>query len=255
MIRLAVFQDEAAGRWPERLARLDAALAAEQAGSLDLVVAPELFTTGYGPREAVLAFDAAADAAAEGELAERCRRHRIAIAYGTPEPVAGQRYNTARLLDRDGRRLTAHRKRALPPQDVEAVFTPGERVDVVAWEGRVLALLVCFDVEFPENVRAAARAGAELVLVPTALWDRCPIVARRVVPVRAFENGVFVAYANYAGPHAGTTYLGESVVAGPDGTELARAGAAPGLVRADIDTAAIAAARARLPFLAMSAAL
>lgn len=250
MIRLAVVQDAAAGTWPERLARLDVALA--RLDAVDLVLCPELFTTGYGPPAALLAFDEAADRATEADIAARARRLGAGFAYGTIEPAGDRRFNVARLLDRSGRRLATQRKMALPPQSWEAVFTTGTQLSVVDWEGWRLGLLVCFDIEFPENARGLAERGAELLLVPTALGRACPIVARRVVPVRAFENGVFVAYANYAGPHGGTTYLGESVIAGPDGAELARAGAVPTCLTATLDRPAIAAARARLPFLELA---
>jgi len=254
-MRLGVFQDAAESAFEDRLARLDTALAAacaDGSGPLDLVLCPELFTTGYGPYACVAAYDDAAARAAEGALADLARRHRVALVYGTVDHSAHGRHNAARLVDRDGRPLARHAKRALPPFAVESLFEPGAETTVVTWEGLKLGLLVCFDVEFPENVRAAARAGAELILVPTALWDRVPIVARMVVPVRAYENGVFVAYANYCGPNDGETYLGESVIAAPDGRDLARAGKAPALITATLDRHEIARARAFLPFLELA---
>jgi predicted amidohydrolase len=251
-MRLGVFQDAADARFDDRLARLDAALRAAEA-RFDLILCPELFTTGYGPYERVAAYDEKAARAAEGALGDLARRHRTALVYGTVDHGARGRHNAARLVDRDGRPLARHAKRALPPFAVETLFAPGAETTVVTWEGVKLGLLVCFDVEFPENVRAAARAGAELILVPTALWARVPIVARMVVPVRAYENGVFVAYANYCGANAGETYLGESVICAPDGRDLARAGKEPCLLAATFDRAEIARARAFLPFLELSA--
>jgi predicted amidohydrolase len=250
-MRLGVRQDRADADFDDRLARLDAALAAD--GPFDLVLCPELFTTGYGPYARVAAYDEAAARAAEGALGELARHHRTALVYGTVDHAATGRHNAARLVDRDGRPLARHAKRALPPFEVETLFAPGAETTVVTWEGVKLGLMVCFDVEFPENVRAAARAGAELILVPTALWTRVPIVARMVVPVRAYENGVFVAYANYCGPHAGATYLGESVVCAPDGRALARAGSGAGIIDARLDFDEIARARAFLPFLELAA--
>jgi len=110
-------------------------------------------------------------------------------------------------------------------------------------------------VEFPETVRSAALAGAHLVIAPTALSDRWPVVARQVIPTRAFENGLFVAYANHAGAHGDVSYLGESCIVGPDGRDLARAGAAPSVIAAALDPAAITAAREAIPFLTDCAGL
>ena len=65
--------------------------------------------------------------------------------------------------------------------------------------GLKAALLICYDVEFPESVRALALAGAELVIVPTALMQPFDVVAKTIVPARAYENQLFVAYANRCG--------------------------------------------------------
>src|SRR3546814_13294505 len=77
------------------------------------------------------------------------------------------------------------------------LFTPGTpQSDLRDFDGVRLGFLICYDVEFPENVRRLARAGAELILVPTALPQGhfAAFIATSVVPVRAFENQVFVVY-------------------------------------------------------------
>ena len=109
--------------------------------------------------------------------------------------------------------------------------------------------MICYDVEFPENVRQAALAGAHVVIVPTALGRSWPIVANQVIPTRAFENGVYVVYANHAGTEGQTEYLGESCVAGPDGQFVARADSSACILVAEIDSKAIVAARAKIPYL------
>src|SRR5690606_14610277 len=70
-----------------------------------------------------------------------------------------------------------------------------------------------------------AKAGAELVVVPTALpqGPHAAFIATSVVPVRAFENQVFVVYANHAGSDANFAYAGLSCAAAPDGRRLAAA--------------------------------
>ena len=88
---------------------------------------------------------------------------------------------------------------------------------IVRQGGLNLGLLICYDVEFPENVRRLAQAGADAVLVPTALpvGGSADFIADHMIAVRAFENQVFVAYVDncgrdgdfgYAGPfsHLGT---------------------------------------------------
>lgn len=70
-----------------------------------------------------------------------------------------------------------------------------------------------------------------------------------MIPTRAYENGGYLAYANSTWVEHGMTYLGQSVIAAPDGQEVARAGAAPGILYADLDGAKVTTAQARLPYL------
>ena len=96
-----------------------------------------------------------------------------------------------------------------------------------------------------------ALLGVNLVLVPTALpvSDAGPFIAGSVIPVRAFENQVFVAYANHCGRDAAFSYQGLSCVAAPDGSLLAQAGQAPNLIFAEVDPAAYEASRVQNPYL------
>ena len=69
------------------------------------------------------------------------------------------------------------------------------------------------------------------------------------MPARAFENGVYVCYANHCGHENGLDYLGSSCIVGPDGRDLARAGPGAELIFARLERERVAAARARLPYL------
>ena len=84
--------------------------------------------------------------------------------------------------------------------------------------------MICYDVEFPEMIRHLALSGADLVLVPTALpaSEHAAFIARSIIPVRAFENQVFVAYANHAGRDDAFAYAGLSGIAAPDGSDELR---------------------------------
>ncbi|MFY8044397.1 MAG: nitrilase-related carbon-nitrogen hydrolase, partial [Rhodoferax sp.] len=77
--------------------------------------------------------------------------------------------------------------------------------------------LICYDVEFPEATRRLALAGADLIVVPTANMPEFDFVAQSLVPVRAYENQLYVAYANYIGAEGAVHYGGLSLLAAPDG--------------------------------------
>ena len=109
--------------------------------------------------------------------------------------------------------------------------------------------MICYDVEFPELVRAHALAGTDLLLVPTANMHPFELVAESLVPVRAWENQMYVAYANRVGQEGEFEFFGLSALAGPDGVARARAGRGEELVLADLDPALLAASREANPYL------
>jgi hypothetical protein len=90
--------------------------------------------------------------------------------------------------------------------------------------GLRVGVAICYDVEFPELIRAYARDGVQLVVVPTALMAPHDRVARLVVPVRALENQIFLGYANRCGQEPGLDFVGLSRICGPRGQILAEAG-------------------------------
>lgn len=204
------------------LARLEAACREAAAQQVDVLLTPELFTTGYeisGADTERLAEPA--DGPTSRAVAEISAATGVAVAYGYPERAAdGAVHNAMQLLD-GAECVLAHRKLHLFASIDRDRFAPGTSVpEVGELRGRRVAGLICYDVEFPETVRSAALSGAELVLVPTANPVGFEPVSTLLVPARAYENGVHVAYADFVGGEGRTTYAGLSVVAAPDGTSV-----------------------------------
>ncbi len=230
----------------EDLAEAAARAAAAGAGVL---VAPEMYLTGYAvpdPR----AVAEPADGPGAAAVAAVARGHGVAICYGYPELAGGAVYNSAQLIGAEGTRLAGYRKTHLFGDFETAHYTPGDDLVVQARLGALtVGLLICYDVEFPEAVRAHALAGTDLLLVPTALMRPYEFVPTTLVPTRAYESQLYVAYANRCGPEGEFDFTGLSCLAGPDGVVRARAGAGPDLVLADADPALLAASRAELPYL------
>ena len=159
-------------------------------------------------------------------------------------------HNTAQLIGPDGRALARYRKTHLWGELDRSLFAAGDDLaPVVELGGWRLGLLICYDVEFPEAVRRLALEGAELIAVPTALMRPFAFVADLVTRVRAYENGLYLAYANYCGGENGLDYTGRSAIVGPDGEEVAKAAEAPALLHARLERGAIARARDALPYL------
>jgi predicted amidohydrolase len=94
-----------------------------------------------------------------------------------------------------------------------------------------------------------ALAGAQLVIVPTALASQWGVVSEKLIPTRAFENGVWVAYANHAGQENGLSYYGGSCIVTPEGIDAARADSTECVIQAKLDLDSVLAAQERLPYL------
>jgi len=234
------------------LAALRDAAGRATAEGASLLITPEAFVTGYDIGAATLgALAEPLDGPCLSEAARIAADLGIAIVAGWAERSGDRVFNAATLFDRAGRPVLTHRKAHLYGAIDHAAFAPGEAFATAEIDGLRVGLLVCFDIEFPEPARALALAGAQLIAVPTSLMAPDDVIARTVVPARALENQVFVAYANRIGREATLDYVGQSTVAGPDGAVIAVAGATEEtLLLADIDPAAIAVERARHDYLA-----
>ncbi|MER6459953.1 carbon-nitrogen hydrolase family protein [Streptomyces sp. NPDC001228] len=238
------------GSTVENLKALDDAAGRAAAEGAALLVAPEMFLTGYAIGDDVARLAEPADGDGADAIAELAHRHGVAIAYGYPERAAGVIHNSAQLISADGTRLANYRKTHLFGGFERAHFTPGEQPVVQAeLNGLTIGIMICYDVEFPEPVRAHALAGTDLLLVPTANMHPFQFVAESLVPVRAWENQMYVAYANRAGQEGEFEFFGLSGLSGPDGVARSRAGRGEELLVADVDPALLAASREANPYL------
>ncbi|MEO3975155.1 carbon-nitrogen hydrolase family protein [Streptomyces sp. CAU 1734] len=232
------------------LAALDEAAGRAAAGGARLLLAPEMFLTGYAIGDRVPELAEPADGPGAGAVAAIAVRHGLAIGYGYPERDGTRIFNSVQLVGAGGERLANYRKTHLFGSFEQRWFTPGtEPVVQAELDGVRIGMLICYDVEFPENVRAHALAGTELLLVPTALMHPYQFVAESLVPVRAFESQLYVAYANRTGPEGEFEFAGLSRIAGPDGLARAAAGRGDELIIGDVDPGFLTGSRADNPYL------
>ncbi len=236
----------------EALSRLEAQARQARAQGADLLVCPEMSLTGYAIGAGRLR---ALAEAAHGPLAQAvaavARRHQIAIVYGYPErhPDSHRRpFNAVTAIDAEGQVLGRYRKTHLYGDLDRQQFSAGDVASqVFGYKGWQLGLLICYDVEFPEPVRALALQGADAVLVPTANMTGFDEVPRLLVPARACENRVVVAYANACGQEADVHYGGLSTVVQADGGAVACAGRDPQVLQVTLEPSALAQARLTSP--------
>jgi predicted amidohydrolase len=218
------------------------AVARAAGGGAGLVVLPELCDSGYvfsGADEARGLAAPAAQSPALRQWQDLAARHATVIVGGFCElGDDGNLYNSAALVDASGT-LAVYRKAHLWDAE-KLVFTPGGAAPPVVELpfGRV-AMMVCYDLEFPEWVRLPALAGADLIAAPVN-WPAFGVPAGQrpmdVVRVQAAAgiNRVFIAVADRCQAERGVEWVGGSVIAGPDGYPLAGpAGDRPCLLTAE----------------------
>jgi 5-aminopentanamidase len=219
------------------LAALDGTAQATAVGGASLLLCPECWLCGYNIGAQMQRLAEPREGASAQRIGEIARRHRIAIAYGYAErdPGSGSVYNAVQVLGPDGEPLGHYRKTHLFGPLERAAFQPGDRFEPpFTYRGFKIGLLICYDIEYPEAVRSLALLGAQLILVPTALSDEYSAVPDFIVPARAVENQVYVAYCNRAGVENGMRFLGGSCLAGVDGRALAAAGSGDALLVSEI---------------------
>jgi predicted amidohydrolase len=130
-------------------------------------------------------------------------------------------------------------------------YRPGELAIVADLPWGRLGLTVCYDLRFPALYRALAEAGASFLAIPSAFTRQTGEAHWHVLQrARAIENGCFVFAAAQGGKHEnGRETFGHSLVIDPWGRIVAEGGTEPGVVMAQVDPAAVASARSRIPSL------
>ena len=231
-IRVAFVQGRP--RFGQTEANLDHGLALARTVKADLVVLPELWSTGYvfssHEEVASLAEDARRGATAT-RLADAARRERRHYIAGFAEVARGRFYNSAMLVGRRGV-LAVYRKLHLFEREREW-FSAGDIALAVHRVGPArVGMLICFDWRFPEAARVLALQGADLIAHPSNLVFPN---AQEAMRVRALENRVFTVTANRTGterrPGGTVAFTGRSQVVDPDGVVVVRAGKADQVAR------------------------
>ncbi|MFE2262046.1 carbon-nitrogen family hydrolase [Streptomyces griseosporeus] len=249
LIQIAVSEDESVGSRRKRAA----ALVREQAGSADLVVLPELWTTGafayeqFGAEAEPLrgpTYEAMAEAAADAGV--------WLHAGSIPERDAeGALYNTSLVFTPSGEPAASYRKiHRFGFDKGEAVLMgAGRELVTVRLPSTTLGLATCYDLRFPELFRGLVDRGAEVLVIPAGWPERRRGHWTLLARARAVENQAFVLACGTAGTHAGVPQAGHSIVVDPWGEVLAEAGAGEEVLRVSFDAGKVGVTREQFPAL------
>ncbi|UJR25112.1 hypothetical protein I4U23_006471 [Adineta vaga] len=227
LLRVAVFEGKSSTDGDVSLMLEQVELQAKRASqehSAHLLVFPELFLSGYILNRDIILSSARyiIEKNVIGHLQKIARQYSIALLIGYPELDDDEKiYNTAILINENGDILLNYRKTHLWSNKEREVFAEGNQLSsIVELRGVRVGIMICYDVEMCEVARSLTLLGAQLLLVATAISSspRNDNIVRLMVPIRALENHVWLAYANLSQPE----FYGLSRIIGPDGNELCR---------------------------------
>ncbi|MFF0789986.1 carbon-nitrogen family hydrolase [Streptomyces spiralis] len=249
LIQIAVDEGESVESRRERAA----SLVRSQAGAADLVVLPELWTTGafafeeFGREAEPLegpTYEAMAKAASDAGV----WLHAGSIPERDPD---GPLYNTSLVFTPTGDLAAAYRKvHRFGFDKGEAVLMgAGRDLVTVRLPDTTLGLATCYDLRFPELFRGLVDAGAETLVVPAGWPERRRGHWTLLARARAVEDQAFVLACGTAGTHAGVPQAGHSIVVDPWGEVLAEAGHGEEILTVDFDPAKVATTREQFPAL------
>ncbi len=170
----------------------------------------------------------------------------------------GKIANRGFLFAPDGRKVCTYDKIHMFDVDLDngeswresSAYEPGSEARVADLPFGKLGFAICYDVRFPQLFRTEALGGAEILTVPAAFTRQTGEAHWEILlRARAIENGAFVIAAAQAGVHEdGRETFGHSMIVDPWGKVLASAGGTgEGIVLAEIDIAAVASARGKIP--------
>ena len=243
MTRIAAVQlAPVVGELDRNTAQVTAALRDALAQGADVVVVPELATSGY-------VFESADEARSvairpdDARFAEWARllatRAGSVLVVGFAEDAGEVLYNSAAVVTGDGVQAV-YRKVHLWDREKE-VFRPGDaRPPVVETAHGRIGVMVCFDLEFPEWTRIVALAGADLLAAPTN-WPLGPrpdderVAEVQIAIATARMNHMAIAFADRTGTERGVDWSEGTGIVGADGWLRDSVGPGTGVAWADLD--------------------
>lgn len=208
------------GRKKENLSKIETLVSNIEA---DLLVLPELFSTGYLFRSK----DEIEKLAEEIPGGESCeilmkisKNKKISFVAGILEVSGGKFYNSSVFISR-AQVIKVYRKAHLFEREKLWFKKGNTSFDVCELDGVKIGMLICFDWAFPEAMRVLALKGAMVICHPSNLV--LPYCQKAMV-TRAIENKVFIITANRTGLERGRKFSGMSQIVNPKGEIILKAG-------------------------------
>ena len=218
----------------------------------DLILLPEIWPSGYFSFDRYQAESEPIDGPTVNAFSQKAVERGCHILMGSfVENDGGRIYNTALLLDPEGKTIARYRKIHLfgYQSDERKILTAGRDVVVVDTPWGPSGFSTCYDLRFPELFRRMVDRGTKFFITPSA-WPMARLDAWRLFNrARAHENLAYLISCNCAGYNAGIQYAGHSMIVDPLGKVIAEGGENEELVTAEIDPGFVDSTREEFSFL------
>lgn len=250
-LHIALLQmDIALGKPDENYANLERMLdrAMQHTSRPDVILFPEMWNTGY----ALDRIDELADRAGERTIAFISRyalTHQVNIVAGSIADHRGEHmYNTTYVCNRSGEVIADYSKIHLfRLMNEHQHLTSGTQVGQMELDGIPSAMMICYDIRFPELARKLALGGAQLLFV-SAEWPHPRLHHwRTLLMARAIENQMYVIACNRVGTSDGTEFFGHSLIINPWGEILAEGSEQEEIIHKTIDLDLVPQVRNKIP--------
>ena len=220
----------------------------------DLVVLPEMFTTGFSMNASAVVETHADTMETLLWMRREAARLNAAITGSVAVHDGEQCYNRLYWVEPNGKTQFYDKRHLFTLAGEHRAYTPGERRVVVNWRGWNILLQICYDLRFPESARNGIADGKPVydALLYVANW---PEVRRdpwsTLLKARAIENQCYVLGVNRVGTDGnGHLYSGDSAIHGPKGELIGAAAAGEtALISARLSAAELADFRSKFPVL------
>ena len=186
----------------------------------DVIIFPELWTTGYFPTPIENFVDVYCKTLEFICAAAREKNLNI-IGGSTIAEVDGKIFNRCIVANRQGEIVATYDKTHLfSYADEGKIFTAGNKLSTFELDGVKCGVAICYDLRFPEFIRKLALTGIEILFIPAA-WSLKRLTPRQILTkARAIENQIFVVFANSAGKSEIVNPLGEVIAESSTSEEI-----------------------------------
>ncbi|MBQ1264940.1 MAG: carbon-nitrogen family hydrolase [Oscillospiraceae bacterium] len=219
------------------------------ANSPDVLVLPETWNTGFFPRETLTAYCDRNCEKTKQVIGALAKEFGVNIVAGSVSDVRdGKVYNTCCVFDRSGACIASYDKtHRFTPMGEDDFYEAGDHLCRFTLDGVSCAVIICYDIRFPELTRSLALPGLDVLFV-VSQWPAVRTMhLQTLTRARAIENQMFLACCNSCGTAGETVYGGGSVILDPWGAELAQAGTNEQIITAKLDLSVLTQIRGSIP--------